>query len=79
MDAGRSMIAVAALAALVGTMTAAAQQAPAAPPAGPGPTQAATAAPPLIREGATEKITPHVYVIPDNGVPMVPNVGIVVG
>jgi glyoxylase-like metal-dependent hydrolase (beta-lactamase superfamily II) len=35
--------------------------------------------PPLIREGVTEQITDHVYVIPDNSVPMVPNVGIVVG
>jgi glyoxylase-like metal-dependent hydrolase (beta-lactamase superfamily II) len=35
--------------------------------------------PPLIRENATEKISDHVYVIPDNNVGMVPNVGIIVG
>lgn len=35
--------------------------------------------PPLVRENATEKISDHVYVIPDNNVGMVPNVGIVVG
>ena len=35
--------------------------------------------PPLVREGVTEKISAHVHVIPDNSVPMVPNVGIVVG
>ena len=34
---------------------------------------------PLIREGVTEKISDHVYVIPDGGVPLVPNVGIIVG
>jgi glyoxylase-like metal-dependent hydrolase (beta-lactamase superfamily II) len=34
---------------------------------------------PLVREGATTKIGPHVYVIPDDDVPLVPNVGIVVG
>jgi len=34
---------------------------------------------PLVREGATEKISAHVYVIPDFSVPGVPNVGIVVG
>jgi glyoxylase-like metal-dependent hydrolase (beta-lactamase superfamily II) len=35
--------------------------------------------PPLIRENVTEKISEHVYLIPDNNVGMVPNVGIVVG
>jgi glyoxylase-like metal-dependent hydrolase (beta-lactamase superfamily II) len=34
---------------------------------------------PLVREGATNKIAPHVYVIPDDDVPLVPNVGIIVG
>jgi glyoxylase-like metal-dependent hydrolase (beta-lactamase superfamily II) len=34
---------------------------------------------PLIREGVTEKISEHVYVIPDASVPMVPNIGIIVG
>jgi glyoxylase-like metal-dependent hydrolase (beta-lactamase superfamily II) len=39
----------------------------------------APAAPPLVRENATEKISEHVYVIPDNNVSMVPNIGIIVG
>jgi glyoxylase-like metal-dependent hydrolase (beta-lactamase superfamily II) len=39
----------------------------------------APAAPPLVRENATEKISEHVYVIPDNNVGMVPNIGIIVG
>jgi glyoxylase-like metal-dependent hydrolase (beta-lactamase superfamily II) len=34
---------------------------------------------PLVRAGATEKIADHVYVIPDASVPLVPNVGIIVG
>src|SRR3954462_4821017 len=34
---------------------------------------------PLVREGVTEKISEHVHVIPDAGVSLVPNVGIVVG
>jgi glyoxylase-like metal-dependent hydrolase (beta-lactamase superfamily II) len=34
---------------------------------------------PLVKEGKTEKISAHVHVIPDELVPMVPNVGIVVG
>jgi glyoxylase-like metal-dependent hydrolase (beta-lactamase superfamily II) len=34
---------------------------------------------PMIREGATVKVSEHVYVIPDEGVPGVPNVGIIVG
>ena len=39
----------------------------------------APAAAPLVRENATEKISEHVYVIPDNNVGMVPNIGIIVG
>jgi glyoxylase-like metal-dependent hydrolase (beta-lactamase superfamily II) len=35
--------------------------------------------PPLIKEGVTEKISEHVYVIPDGDVVLVPNVGIIVG
>ena len=35
--------------------------------------------PPLVKEGITEKISDHVYVIPDQSVPVVPNVGIIVG
>jgi glyoxylase-like metal-dependent hydrolase (beta-lactamase superfamily II) len=34
---------------------------------------------PLVREGVTEKIGDHTYVIPDANVSLVPNVGIVVG
>ncbi len=34
---------------------------------------------PLVRSGATTKVAPHVYVIPDDDVPLVPNVGIIVG
>ena len=34
---------------------------------------------PLVREGVTEKISEHVHVIPDASVPLVPNVGIIVG
>ena len=34
---------------------------------------------PPIREGATVKLGPHTYAIPDFSVPLVPNVGIVVG
>jgi glyoxylase-like metal-dependent hydrolase (beta-lactamase superfamily II) len=39
----------------------------------------APAKPPLVRAGATVKVSPHVFVIPDDSVPMVPNVGIIVG
>lgn len=35
--------------------------------------------PPLVKEGATVKLGPHSYVIPDHGVGQVPNVGMVVG
>jgi glyoxylase-like metal-dependent hydrolase (beta-lactamase superfamily II) len=35
--------------------------------------------PPLVKENATVKVSEHVYVIPDDRVPVVPNVGIVVG
>lgn len=34
---------------------------------------------PLVREGVTEKISQHVYVIPDASASLVPNVGIIVG
>ena len=34
---------------------------------------------PLVRENATQKVSDHVYIIPDHSVPMVPNVGIIVG
>jgi glyoxylase-like metal-dependent hydrolase (beta-lactamase superfamily II) len=35
--------------------------------------------PPLIREGATVKLTEHVWAIPDFNVGLVPNVGVIVG
>lgn len=34
---------------------------------------------PIVKEGKTQKISPHVYWIPDEKIGMVPNVGIVVG
>jgi glyoxylase-like metal-dependent hydrolase (beta-lactamase superfamily II) len=34
---------------------------------------------PIIREGVTVMLGPHTYAIPDGSVPLVPNVGIVVG
>lgn len=34
---------------------------------------------PVVREGVTEKVSEHVHVIPDASVPLVPNVGIIVG
>jgi glyoxylase-like metal-dependent hydrolase (beta-lactamase superfamily II) len=34
---------------------------------------------PLIREGVTVQLGPHTFAIPDGSVPLVPNVGIVVG
>jgi len=34
---------------------------------------------PLVKENATVKVGAHTYVIPDGDVPLVPNVGIVVG
>jgi glyoxylase-like metal-dependent hydrolase (beta-lactamase superfamily II) len=34
---------------------------------------------PLVKEHATVKVSAHVYVIPDDNVPLVPNVGIIVG
>ena len=71
MTGRRVGIAVAAVAVVVGLTAAAARQTGTTPPAPP--------VPPLVREGVTEKISPHVYEIPDNGVPLVPNVGIVVG
>jgi len=56
--------------ALLGLFSIASANALAQPPA---------AAPPLIKENATVKVADHVYAIPDGSVPMVPNVGIIVG
>jgi glyoxylase-like metal-dependent hydrolase (beta-lactamase superfamily II) len=41
--------------------------------------QRGPAADPLIKENVTVKVAPHTWVIPDGGVGLVPNVGIVVG
>ena len=46
---------------------------------GEGPGAPQPGAPPLVKEGATVKLAPHSYVIPDHNVGQVPNVGIVVG
>jgi glyoxylase-like metal-dependent hydrolase (beta-lactamase superfamily II) len=35
--------------------------------------------PPIVKEGTTVKISPHVYVIPDENARGIPNVGIIVG
>jgi glyoxylase-like metal-dependent hydrolase (beta-lactamase superfamily II) len=40
---------------------------------------AGQAPPPLVKENATVKVASHTYAIPDGNVPMVPNVGIIVG
>ena len=44
-----------------------------------GAQRGAPAPDPLVRENATVKVAPHTWVIPDNNIPLVPNVGIVVG
>ena len=47
-----------------------------------GPTVARQSAPPpdpLVKEHTTVRVSTHVYVIPDGNVPLVPNVGIIVG
>jgi glyoxylase-like metal-dependent hydrolase (beta-lactamase superfamily II) len=43
------------------------------------PLAAQTPAPPYVKPEGLRQISPHVHVIPDNSVPAVPNVGIVVG
>jgi glyoxylase-like metal-dependent hydrolase (beta-lactamase superfamily II) len=40
---------------------------------------AQTPAPPYVREGRTVKVSPHVWVIPDGRVDLVPNIGVIVG
>lgn len=47
--------------------------------AAPSAQQRGQLPPPLVKENATVKVADHVYVIPDGNVPVVPNVGIVVG
>jgi glyoxylase-like metal-dependent hydrolase (beta-lactamase superfamily II) len=41
--------------------------------------QPAQGPPPMVKENAVVKVSPHAYVIPDNSVSLVPNVGIIVG
>ncbi len=48
-------------------------------PAPAQPFSFANLPPPMVKEGATVKIGPHSYVIPDFNTVLVPNVGIVVG
>ena len=43
------------------------------------PSAAPQPPPPLVKENATVKVSNHVHAIPDGNVPMVPNVGIIVG
>ena len=45
----------------------------------PAAQQRGPAVDPLVRENATVAVAPHTFVIPDNNVGLVPNVGIVVG
>ncbi len=40
---------------------------------------AAQTPPPLVQTEGLRQVSPHVYVIPDNSVPLVPNVGFIVG
>jgi glyoxylase-like metal-dependent hydrolase (beta-lactamase superfamily II) len=47
--------------------------------AGVAQAQRGPAPDPMIREGVTVMLGPHTYAIPDGNVPLVPNVGIVVG
>lgn len=62
-------VAALALIAVLGCSPAIAQQ-----PANPGAAPAS-----LVREGVTEKLTDHVWAIPDGSASLVPNVGIIVG
>jgi glyoxylase-like metal-dependent hydrolase (beta-lactamase superfamily II) len=43
------------------------------------PVAAQTPPPPIVKVEGLKQISPHVHVIPDNSVPLVPNVGYVVG
>ncbi len=47
--------------------------------AAPAMLAAQTPPPPLIKPEGLRQVSAHVHVIPDNSVPMVPNVGIIVG
>jgi len=43
------------------------------------PLAAQTPPPPIVKTEGLKQISPHVYIIPDNSVPLVPNVGYVIG
>jgi hypothetical protein len=43
------------------------------------PLAAQTPPPPIVKVEGLRQISPHVHVIPDNSVPLTPNVGYVVG
>ena len=43
------------------------------------PAAAQTPPPPIVKTEGLRQISPHVHIIPDNSVPMVPNIGFVVG
>jgi glyoxylase-like metal-dependent hydrolase (beta-lactamase superfamily II) len=64
----KAMPLVALFAVLTAASSLAMAQAPAHPPAAP-----------VVKEGTTVKVSEHVYLIPDEKVAMVPNVGIIVG
>ena len=70
----RRLLLGSALVAAAFLVTAQAQQP--APPAG---APATPPVPPMVKGELIQQISPHVWVIPDQNVPLVPNVGIVVG
>jgi hypothetical protein len=43
------------------------------------PLAAQTPADPIVKTEGLRLLSPHVYIIPDNSVPLVPNVGFVIG
>ena len=44
-----------------------------------GPLAAQTPPPPIVKTEGLKQISPHVHIIPDNSVPLTPNVGYVIG
>ena len=43
------------------------------------PLAAQTPADPIVKTEGLRQVSPHVYIIPDNSVPLVPNIGFVIG
>jgi glyoxylase-like metal-dependent hydrolase (beta-lactamase superfamily II) len=43
------------------------------------PSAAQTPADPIVKTEGLRQVSPHVYIVPDNSVPLVPNVGFVIG